>query len=552
MKTRTALTRRLAGGLTITALAVGSTLAVGALSPAAAVSPIPTGSLTGTVVGASGAIPNAYVYIYGDTDLDGDYDDVNSSGSTGLAGDYIFNHLRPGNYKIEYYAGGYDSEYYNDADDMSLATAVVVGTGNSVVPAVTLATAAPSVVVDADTDLTGLVTDAANGRALYGVHVDAIDTTTGYFIGSTHTDSVGRYEFDNLDGHATVKLSFEDENYGGANLGYRAAWSGGARTKATAAPVTLTPGTAVTASQGLTRLAGISGRAVNPAGAAPLDGYVRVYDVDSDLVSATYLRPDGTFYAGDLNPGEQYKVQFSDAYDYPGNDTDADPTYYFDVWYASDSDFTTATAVAAGAGGSFVPNVDVTLRDSLVALEQPSITGSFVVGKTLTGNKGRWNRNGNSTFSYEWLRGGATVIGTASTYTLTAADAGQSISLRVTNTNFDYGVQKTLSATTAAGVAKFTSAVSAKAKKVKKGKKAGAALVTISVKVAGQAASKITGTVKVTEGKKKVATVKVKKGKATFLVTKAGKHSYKLAYSGNGSTLSDTGKVTVTVKKSKK
>jgi hypothetical protein len=64
----------------------------------------------------------------------------------------------------------------------------------------------------------------------------------------------------------------------------------------------------------------------------------------------------------------------------------------------------------------------------------PVVSGTAVVGQTLTTTNGTWT-NSPSSFSYQWFRG-ATQIGTkASTYTLVSADAGQSVTCRVTATN---------------------------------------------------------------------------------------------------------------------
>ena len=551
MSTRISRSRRIAGAVTVSALAIGGTLAAGALSPATAVAPIPTGSVTGTVVGPTGVvIAGADVQIVGDTDLDGSYDDVDRYMSTGINGDYNFNRLRPGNYKVAFWAPGFVNEFYADADSPATASPVAVAAGTVALGVASLAAAAPTAVVGANTEITGVVTDAGTTKPLAVAYVSAYNAITGAELDGALTDSAGRYVLDGLDATAPVKLRFSRSG-GGARLGYRALWSGGAKSQATATPVTVTPGTPVTVSSALTAYAGISGKVLNPAGVAPYSGEVAVYDADTHYVDSTGIRPDGTYYLGDLDPGAEYRVVFGGGLDYPGNDENADPAYYYDVWYQDGNSFASATPLTAGASGTFTPNIDANLRDTLVVLEKPSIKGAALIGKTLTADKGRWNRNGNSTFGYEWLRN-ATVVGTASTYTLTAADAGEHITLRVTNTNLDNDVQKSVAVATAPVVAKYSSVVKAKAKSVKKGKKAGSTQVTISVKAGAQAAAKTTGTVKVTDGKKKVATVKIKKGKGAFVVSKVGKHHYKLTYSGNGSTVSDTGKVTVTVKKSKK
>jgi len=65
----------------------------------------------------------------------------------------------------------------------------------------------------------------------------------------------------------------------------------------------------------------------------------------------------------------------------------------------------------------------------------PVISGTAVVGQTLTSTTGTWSGIPTPTYSYQWKRG-ATNIGTnSSTYTLVAADAGQSITCVVTATN---------------------------------------------------------------------------------------------------------------------
>ena len=64
----------------------------------------------------------------------------------------------------------------------------------------------------------------------------------------------------------------------------------------------------------------------------------------------------------------------------------------------------------------------------------PVVSGTAVVGQTLTTTNGTWS-NSPTSYSYQWKRG-ATNIGTnASTYTLVSADAGQSITCVVTATN---------------------------------------------------------------------------------------------------------------------
>lgn len=548
--TRTRTSRRLLGLTVSTALALGGGLAVGAVTPASAENLIPKGSLTGTVTGAGGSVlPGASITAYGDTDNDGDYMDNQTWGTaTGLNGDFVLGHLPAAKFKLRVVAEGHVTEFYADAADLASATAVTIDSGNTALPPISLAAEPASVVVGANTEITGRVTDVVTGRPLADGYVSVVDPTTHDEVDWTYTDSDGRYALDDLQGMAPVKLAFSHSG-NAARLGHREAWSGGARSEAEASTVTITPGVTATVDAALTPYAGITGTVMTAAGTVPYSGWVSVYDADSDYVDEVGIRADGTYYVGYLNPNEEYRLVFG-GYDYTGDDFDNPEHWYFDTWYTDGNSFTTSTPVVAGAPGTWLPNVNGSLRDVLIAFEAPSVSGDFVIGKTLTGNKGRWNRNGNSTFGYEWLRG-STVVGTASTYTLTAADAGQPIALRVTNTNFDQDEPRTATATTAAQVAKYAAKVSAHAKKVKKGKKAGATQVVVTVKAAGQAAAATTGKLTVTEGKKKVATATVKAGTARFLVTKAkaGKHTYTLTYAGNGTTLAAQGTVKIKVKK---
>lgn len=78
----------------------------------------------------------------------------------------------------------------------------------------------------------------------------------------------------------------------------------------------------------------------------------------------------------------------------------------------------------------------------------PKITGSAIVGKTLTGSTGTWAPSGTK-FGYQWLRNGAAISGAkTSTYKLTSSDAGKKISLRVTGTNAGFTTKSVTSAST--------------------------------------------------------------------------------------------------------
>ncbi|MBK9240489.1 MAG: Ig-like domain-containing protein [Acidobacteria bacterium] len=87
----------------------------------------------------------------------------------------------------------------------------------------------------------------------------------------------------------------------------------------------------------------------------------------------------------------------------------------------------TSPGVAATSGG-------VTILNSAPTATSVSITGTLTVGQVLTGQYtyGDVDSDAEGTSTFRWLRGGSTVVGTASTYTLVAADAGQTITFEVT------------------------------------------------------------------------------------------------------------------------
>jgi hypothetical protein len=82
-----------------------------------------------------------------------------------------------------------------------------------------------------------------------------------------------------------------------------------------------------------------------------------------------------------------------------------------------------------GGGGPGEPAAPVN-----VAL--PEISGSPVVGSTLTGSAGAWTGVPYPTFAYQWQRGGVDIGGeTGSTYVVDALDVGENITVEVTATN---------------------------------------------------------------------------------------------------------------------
>ena len=84
----------------------------------------------------------------------------------------------------------------------------------------------------------------------------------------------------------------------------------------------------------------------------------------------------------------------------------------------------------------------------------PAISGSAVVGQTLTASSGAWTGSPAPTFAYQWLRcdagGGACgpIAGeSGSTYVVASGDVGKTLRVAVTASNSDGTVQATSAAT---------------------------------------------------------------------------------------------------------
>ena len=90
----------------------------------------------------------------------------------------------------------------------------------------------------------------------------------------------------------------------------------------------------------------------------------------------------------------------------------------------------------------------------------PSVSGTAKVGETLTAAPGSWGP-GAVDLTYQWLRNGSVVPGaTQVTYGLGAADAGATVSVRVTGTKTGYAPSSATSASTqtvATAVSTFSS-----------------------------------------------------------------------------------------------
>jgi hypothetical protein len=136
-----------------------------------------------------------------------------------------------------------------------------------------------------------------------------------------------------------------------------------------------------------------------------------------------------------IGTGVSYQLKPSDAYGYVSVRMTATRAGY--APFTKEVDL--ASIIASGTGFKLPP--------------PPTITGSTIVGQTLTANVGIWNPEPTS-YTYQWLRNGSVVSGaTGKTFTLSASDVGRNISVRVTGTKSGYSSATQTSAETIAVLA---------------------------------------------------------------------------------------------------
>ncbi|WP_156138923.1 hypothetical protein [Microbacterium mangrovi] len=116
----------------------------------------------------------------------------------------------------------------------------------------------------------------------------------------------------------------------------------------------------------------------------------------------------------------------------------------------------TLTVTASGLGYADLAKTSapVTVLAGVFAAPAPKISGSAVIGRTLTVNAGTWTPV--ATKTYRWLRNGVTIAGaTGTTYRVAAVDYGKKISVVVTGKTAGYTTLSKPSAPTAPVVKPF-------------------------------------------------------------------------------------------------
>jgi hypothetical protein len=424
------LLRRPVVALLTTALAAS----VVGITPAAQA--VTTGTISGTVTGSGVPLGDVQVELYEFNPSYGGYwDDTSYSADTYPDGQYSI--VAPeGAYRIRFsdYSGGFVEEYFVNAADVESANTVAVSAAAPYVADADLAVAAhvtglvtgPGAVPLEDIDVTAwkkVVEDA-------GTPYQYVDYRYG---GSVPTDSLGRYDIGGLTG-GTYRVEFASNRFYHPRE-YATEFYDNQTSLESDATQDLVIASTATRSGVNAELAlssEISGVVTNA-----LDAPFPATEVEALIKSGTHWYPigydvtasDGTYQLEGLPTGT-YRVRFNA---HMGG-SDHEIEFWNNVGRLAN-----ATDVPVGDNVT-VPEInakivagehDNEVGPSFTNTAPPTISGAPVVGQTLTAGTGSWTPTPNR-FYFEWYRDGQYIEDAdASTYVLTAADLGKTITAGV-------------------------------------------------------------------------------------------------------------------------
>ncbi len=441
-----------------------------------------------------------------------DSGDPLAEAETGQDGSYTVAGLPAGEYTLRFVdqLGDYVEEFYDDAADLGSADYFPVSANGDVTGKnASLALAASS---PADRDLTGVV--QGTDGPLSAVRVTAY--RNGVEKARTLTGRDGRYEFDALTA-GSYQLRYERLSGWSSELPYSTQWYLNSRSSGSSTPVSVTPD-APGADRNVTlqQWGAITGSLTDDGGNPVENAYFGALDVDMYDAERQEMDSAPGTYTLALPPGT-YHVSYN------GYSDDGDTTYIQEFWKDSSSVIGSTPVVVTG--GVVKSGFDVELTDQLQNKVAPKISGTPLVGRTLTASPGTWNLMADNQYVIEWLRG-STPVATGTSYVLKAADAGKKLTARVTAIHGDL-TGTALSAATATvkrpSVTTFT------------GTSPASRTVRLAVVVSGTGLTNPGGTVAIKRGTRVVKTgVAVVNGRAnvTLASQPAGSQRYQVVYSG--------------------
>lgn len=350
-------------------------------------------------------------------------------------GRYTVKALPPGDYKVAFNsydtASGLLAEYYDDAQLLADAKVVTVAAGAAVSGTDATLSKGSAIGGTVTANSGGVVTPAADVSVVLYSGQQSAGSYDGNYYG--RTDANGVYKVVGLPS-GSYKVSFNELQSGGSNdPRLKPEFHKDAATLESATPVIV--------------------------------GSVETVTVNAELEDTTPLPPmaAGTVaIAGDVRAGSTLTAQVSGwpagvtlAYQWLRGGTP--------IFGATKSGYAVAgtdigtklsvsvTGTLAGYAPGFVtsPATVPVLPPPAVQAGDVTLSGTAKVGSTLTANAGTW-APADTVLEYQWLRSGSPIASaTGTSYTVSTADQGSTLSVRVTGSRSGYTSSSATSATTA-------------------------------------------------------------------------------------------------------
>ncbi len=445
--------------------------------------------------------------------------------------------VNPGTYRVGFRdgLGDYLEQYYNNASDFETAQPVAVA-AEETVPNIG-ATLQPDTSSVEGVDLAGRVI-GTDGKNAEGVRVyaysDSADSNSDW-QDYARVNRAGNYRFTHLQtGDYKLELREGYYDYEGDldYLPFVGVWSGGKQNIKHATTVSAVEDAPSPKQYNVTmqRYGLISGTVKARSGAPALtESQALAVDIDDNYSGYSNIENDS--YRMLVPPGT-YSLRFDG--EHCDNGEDECIGFVREYW---DNSPTLAGSRKVSVGSAQrVTGVNAVMTPDLETVSAPTVTGTPVVGNTLTATTGQWNLMAQNTYDYTWLRG-TMPVGTGPTYKLVAADAGRPLSVRVDAQHYDLDGTALSAAVTPKRTSSTTvSGSSPKLKTVK---------LTATVSVPG--VSNPGGTVTFYRGAKAIkSSVALTNGVATVTVGSQprGKQSFSVKYAGDASAVGSSSSAT--------